>query len=1131
MEPEGYSGDGGPANSAQLSSPRGLAVDASGNIYIADTGSSVIRKVSASGIISTVGGNGMQGLSGDGGPATSASLSAPTGVAVDVSGSLFIADRNNSRIRKVSAGSITTVAGSGDPGVFFDNAGFAGDGGPATSASLGIPDGVAVDTSGNLFIADTYNNRIRMVSAGGLISTVAGSGAYNEYQYNGCCEIDLGTGDGGPATSATLDNPFGVAVDPSGNVFISDTYDFAIREALAQTAPSSVPHAPVLNTGGIVNASFNSGALPASPGSLISIFGLNLGTSAQGAVADSSGRLPLSLAGASVQFGAFSAPLLYVSPTQINAQVPFELEPRTYPVTVTTAVAASNPIDLTITATSPGMFTGAVVNNTTGAVINAANPLHPGDVVVVYCTGLGAVSPGVATGQLAPDNPISFTTASPTVTIGGLPVQVVNSVSSPGFVGLYQIGLIIPDGLPQGAQPLVMTSGGVVASPLQVVSAPSTNPQYCADVSGTWSVTEAGNLAETIASVAETDSQTIPYSGQGTIDIVQSGCSISYTTTGLLAQDQASALTRTGTVAGTAVSLQGPLALSSQTTPGFTITQITQNQFQSSGQVTGALLTTSDSGAFVGSGTYSLSGQTGSFTLTYDVSGSSTLIRPGVGPIAKVAPAALAFQSLEGGAAPSQSFQIVGTAGISWQATVTTSSGGGWLSVSPASGQIPVSPVVTVNPGTLGLGTHYGNIVIQAQSASLSSSGTIGVTLTITAASGPGIIMTVAGSGPVGTLQGGFSGDGGLATAAALYSPNSVAVDTSGNIFIADTGNNRVRKVSANNGIITTIAGNGTQGSSGDGGPATAAELNTPTGVAVDASGNIFIADSLNIRIRKVSPSGIITTYAGNGICCGFSGDGGPATLAELNNADGIAVDASGNLFIADQRNSRIRSVSAATGIITTVAGNGSNGFSGDGGPATTAALYYPTDLTVDASGNLFIADCYNGRVRKVSASGIITTVAGTGISSGSPSGIGGLATSANLVYVYHVAVDPSGNLFIPVGNQIWYVSASSGIVTNVAGNGTPYCGSNNCFTGDGGLAISAALDGPAGLSLDAAGDLFIADSGNERIREVFQAGAPAAPASAKPAGRIRVGFTASPGSTVTGNGVISLESGSSPRR
>jgi sugar lactone lactonase YvrE len=222
-ESQVFSGDGGPATSAALNGPRGVAVDAFGNIFIGDSGSSRVRKVSSSGIITTIAGNGTPGLSGDGGPAASASLSYPIGVAADTSGNLFIADNGNSRIRKVSSGGIImTVAGSGQPGVYFDNAGFAGDGGPATAASVSMPYGVAVDTSGNLFIADTDNNRIRMVSANGVISTVAGSGAVIDVQNpeNNSGELGLGGGDGGPATSATLDQPQGVAVDASGNIFI-----------------------------------------------------------------------------------------------------------------------------------------------------------------------------------------------------------------------------------------------------------------------------------------------------------------------------------------------------------------------------------------------------------------------------------------------------------------------------------------------------------------------------------------------------------------------------------------------------------------------------------------------------------------------------------------------------------------------------------------------------------------------------------------------------------------------------------------------------------------------------------------------------------------------------------------------
>jgi hypothetical protein len=209
----------------------------------------------------------------------------------------------------------------------------------------------------------------------------------------------------------------------------------------------------------------------------------------------------------------------------------------------------------------------------------------------------------------------------------------------------------------------------------------------------------------------------------------------------------------------------------------------------------------------------------------------------------------------------------------------------------------------------------------------------------------------------------GCSGDGSPAANAELFWPAGVAVDASGNLFIADGGNNRIREVGTN-GIITTVAGNGTRGYSGHGGPATNAELGLPQGVAVDASGNLFIADTYNMRIRKVGTDGIITTVAGNGTL-GYSGDGGAATNAELEYPWGVAVDASGILFIADSSNNRIREV-GTDGIITTVAGNGTNGYFGDGGAATNAELSDPYGVAVDASGNLFIADTDNERIREV---------------------------------------------------------------------------------------------------------------------------------------------------------------------
>ena len=273
-----------------------------------------------------------------------------------------------------------------------------------------------------------------------------------------------------------------------------------------------------------------------------------------------------------------------------------------------------------------------------------------------------------------------------------------------------------------------------------------------------------------------------------------------------------------------------------------------------------------------------------------------------------------------------------------------------------------------------------------------------------------GIITTVAGNGTQG-----FSGDGGPATSASLAFPVAVAVDAVGNLYIADLYNNRIRKISTS-GIITTVAGNGTKNAqsglgsySGDNGPATSAGLNYPYGVAVDGSGNLYIADLYNNRIRKVSAGGTITSIAGNGQT-GFSGDGGPATSAQLDEPFGLAIDGAGNIFVTDYGNDRVRKISTS-GTITTVVGNGNPGYTGDGGPATSAQVNYPKGIAVDTSGNLFIADFSNSVVRKISANGVITTVAGNG--SFGYSGDGGPATSAPLDFPPAVAVDASGNLFI----------------------------------------------------------------------------------------------------------------------
>jgi len=336
---------------------------------------------------------------------------------------------------------------------------------------------------------------------------------------------------------------------------------------------------------------------------------------------------------------------------------------------------------------------------------------------------------------------------------------------------------------------------------------------------------------------------------------------------------------------------------------------------------------------------------------------------------------------------------------------------------------------------------------------------------------GPGdSLVTVAGNG-----ANGFAGDGGPALQASLSAPCAVVVDAAGNLFIADQNNSRIRKVDAL-GIITTVAGNGANTYAGDDGPARRAGLAAPCALAVDPAGDLFIADYFNSHIRKVDPHGLITTVAGNGANA-FAGDGGPAAQASLSAPSAVAVDATGNLFIADENNYRVRKVDPQ-GIITTVAGNGTNSFSGDGWLAVEAGLSAPKGVAVDPAGNLYIADENNHRIRRVDKDGFIHTVAGSGTAG--YSGDGGPATAAGLFYPCSLAVDARGNLyFADAGTPRVRRVDPHGIITTVAGNGTIG------FAGDGGPATAAALANPQGVAVDANGRLWLADQGNNRIRAV----------------------------------------------
>jgi uncharacterized protein (TIGR03437 family) len=483
---QGYTGDKAAATSAEMFSPSAVAFDSSGNLYIADTENHVVREVSTSGTITTFAGNNIGGYSGDGGAATSAQLEFPTAVAVDSSGNVYIADSGNEVIRKVSGGNISTLTGS-TPGQFLNhpvsvlldssgnlyisdqsayrimkysngtltafagngNIGFSGDNGPAIDAALDEPSGIALDSSGYLYICDTDNNKIRKVSPGGIITTIAGLGIPGYF------------GDGGFATNALLSFPRGIVVDSSGNVYVSDTGNNIVRKL--------TPVAPAIAGGGIVNAA--SFKPQVSPGALASIFGSNFTGAGQDAIA--SLPLPPNLGGVSVLVNNVAAPVLYSSSGQINFQVPWETKPGPATVVVNTGGIKGNQVSITVEAAAPGLFVSgshAIVQNSDFTLNSSSNPAKAGGTIIAYLTGAGAVSPQPADGAAAGSS--SKVTTAVSATIGGQSADVSFAGLAPGFVGLWQFNIVVPAVTSKGDVPLAITVGGQASNTANVSVTP-----------------------------------------------------------------------------------------------------------------------------------------------------------------------------------------------------------------------------------------------------------------------------------------------------------------------------------------------------------------------------------------------------------------------------------------------------------------------------------------------------------------------------------------------------------------------------------------------------------------------------------------------------------------------------------
>lgn len=514
----GFAGDGGPAIAASLNGPTGIALDLVGNLYIADGSNRRIRRVDTNGVITTYAGTGAQGFSGDGGPASAAMLDAPTRIDFDANDVLHFTDQNNHRIRRIDAsGTISTIAGNGPTGAAarafggdggpaasaqfqhptalkFDAGGnlvvtdqlnlrirridrsgtiqtiagtgvqgFSGDGGPATAATIGFPGQAAIDSAGNVYFADTPNHRVRRIDPAGTITTVAGTGAA------------ASTGDGGPASGAAINEPFGIELDARGNLYILEAGSHRIRRVNAIAPP-----APAFVSRGVTNgASFASGGI--AVGSIVTIFGANLST-ADGLVVAPSVPLPTELAGTTVTVDGVPAALFAVfrqgAAEQINLQWPFV---RAAPnplkaqstgiseVVITANGFANAPVAVPTAPAQPGVFIVADFTSATirqdGSLVTEQDPAQRGAVLTVFCTGLGAVDDPPAPGAPAGADPLSPTRQIPQVSIGGAPAELFYSGLAPGFVGLYQLNIRVPQLAPSGVVQLVVTQSGIAGQP------------------------------------------------------------------------------------------------------------------------------------------------------------------------------------------------------------------------------------------------------------------------------------------------------------------------------------------------------------------------------------------------------------------------------------------------------------------------------------------------------------------------------------------------------------------------------------------------------------------------------------------------------------------------------------------
>lgn len=1017
----GYSGDGGPATQAELSNAQALALDGAGNLYIADAGNSTIRKVdAATGNISTLAGNGtasaselnhpdgvavdgagnvflsddyngyvrelpasggvMLNLAGTGGTSSS-QIASPAGMATDLAGNLDFADAGLGRIDKIDARTLGLSIAAGNP-LATGQDGFSGDGGPAVGALMRTPTAVDFNAAGDLYIADTGNERIRKVTkTTGIIDTIAGIGDAAE------------TMSGMPAAQSPIGVPTGVSLDPAGDFYLAasaDGSDFTVRRvdagdgrlfSVAGAVPSDIAIGLASSASGGDGGAATSASLPSLNDVAVSGNGdifLTAGDRVR-KVDVHQGQVDFG----PVDLGTTSSPRLVQITNTGNALLQLS------GLSLTPSVFAQQ--------ANGGQVSFFGQSGDFGPDCTPTTQLKPGASCAIAITATPAAA-GVTTGTVViTDNSLNAAAAQQTIPL---------SVTAAGAQGFTQTITFppIPDQLVGAQVTLQATASSGLPVTYTLVSGPATLSGSTLSLTGLGTVTveadQAGDSTYQAAAPATTS-----FAVKNAASATTLAASAATVTSGSPVTLTATVTATGGTPTGSVSFLEGSTVLGAGTLNSSGVATYTVNN------------------AAVGTHTYTVS-YGGDANL---IGSTATAVTVTVTVDASLVPASLDF--------PAQTLHTISTS----KTLTLTNLGAGALAIS----DVTVSGDFSINnscSGSLAAGAFCDIQVSFAPSLAGKRAGTLTVKLagdTLTtplsgtggtnqvAALQPlfGVITTVAGNGTTGD-----QGDGGAATAAQLSRIYGLTVDAANNVYISTLG--RVRKVDAATGLISTYAGGGTA-SPGDGGPATAAQLG-PYGLDVDANGNLYFADAGN-RIRRVdAATGVISTLAGDGTA-GDAGDGGPATAAQLDNPIDVKLDSAGNLEIATYHGRNVlRSVDAASGTISTLMQDDAE----NSGPENHD-FDDPYRLAVDSAGNLYYSDLYAGVVRKRdAASGAVTTVAGGGTG---PYLDGWPAASAKLAPVTGVAVDSAGNLYFsePNSGRVGEVSATAGILYTVAGGST----------------------------------------------------------------------------------------------